>query len=230
MSNTRALHQSSRHAALAGYEVRATKKREYIDQFKVLLRELYASDSRMKGFREDPMADELHYNDPDNHVLLALQGDRVIGGICVRISTPEFPIKLDMENDILPLEGKTEFVLGDLFPQLDLKNYAYAECNRVVLHPDYRDGRVLNSLVAALANLCERYHVRYLFAFSDLVRLRTYRRAIKTVGEDAHICDDLKLSLKYDPDGLKMYMIYGEFRSFKSTESSLVNSSTALAQ
>ncbi len=197
------------------YEIRATKKREYLDQFKILLRELYTSDSRMKGFCEDPDTDNSHYSDPDNHVVLAIKGERVIGGICIRISTPEYPIRLDMEDDILPLVGKESFSIQDLFPQLDLANYAYAECNRIVLHPDFRDGDLLDDLVASLVGLCDRYHVRHLFAISDLVRLRSYRKAIRKVGEDAHICSNLNLSMRQDFDGLKIQMIYGEFSAFK---------------
>ena len=210
------------------YEIRATKKREYIDQFKVLLKDLYASDPRMKGFREDSTTDDLHYKDPDNHVLLALHGDKVIGGICVRISTPEFPVRLDLENDILPENGQSEFHLQDLFPNLDLKNYAYAECNRVVLHPDYRDGELLKRLLIAPRDLCERYHVRYIFAFSDLVRLRTYRRAFKSMDEEVEICD-ADFSLRYNPEGLKMRMLYGEFRAFREARQIAENQQTAAA-
>ena len=109
-----------------GYEVRATKKREHVGQFTVLLRDLYNSDPRMVGFRDDPKSDEKRYSDPDNHVLLIFHDNRVIGGACLRISTPEYPVSLALENDILPQPGQPFFSLRNQFPSLTLEQYAYA--------------------------------------------------------------------------------------------------------
>ncbi len=202
---------------IKGYEVRATKKREHVDQFKALLRNLYESDERMRGFKENPSMDDQHYSDPDNHVILAFDEGRVIGGLRMRISTPEYPLVLDMENEIVCPFGKERLHLQDLFPELDLQNYAYAEVSCVATEPEYRNGEVLQSLLSGMLDLVAKYHVRHVFAYSDLLRLRSYKKVMKTLGEEVHVCMKLPpLILKYHVEGLRMYMMQAESSLFRA--------------
>lgn len=212
--NTIALKNSG-SAYISGYEVRATKKREHLDEFKALLRELYESDERMRGFKENPSMDDQHYSDPDNHVILAFDEGRVIGGLRMRISSPEYPLVLDMERDIICPFGKDRLHMQDLFPEYDLKNYAYAEVGWVTAHPDYRDSTLLQSLLAKLVEVGERYHVRYVFAYGNLIRLRKYRQLMKNMEQDIRIRMDLPPLQQRDPEGDKMYMMCVESRLFR---------------
>lgn len=214
MSNTIALRSTSHAAMRAGYEVRATKKREYISQFTVLLRDLYNNDPRMVGFRDDPKADEKRYSDPDNHVLLIFHDNRVIGGACLRISTPEYPVSLELEDDMLSQSGQPFFSLRNQFPTLDLEHYAYAECSYVAIHPDFRNGEVLRSLFTSIIDFYQKYHVRYMFAAGDLVRLRTYKRVLKCLNEEVNIME----RLGYESENVRLNLLFGEFRSYREAQ------------
>ncbi len=201
--------------SIKSYTVRATRNREHLEQFKSLLRDLYVSDERMAGFRDDPLTNDEHYSDPDNHTILVIQNNRIVGGACLRISSPEYPIILHLETDILPLGGKFYFSLREHFPMLELDQYVYAECNDIALHPDFRNGEILRSLLGAVAEYCNKYHVRYLFGLSTAARLRTYKSIFASLGEShSTICHQLDIPMKQKYEGQKMHLLCGESKSF----------------
>src|SRR5436309_2377054 len=117
------------------YAVRFTRDPDLIGQYKLLRKELYAIDPRFVGFRLFNEIGAENYEDPDDQMLILYNGNRCYGGACLRVSTPQHPVVLDLENDILPDTGKYYFSLRERFPEMELGQFAYAEFNRIVLHP-----------------------------------------------------------------------------------------------
>ena len=76
---------------------------------------------------------------------------------------------------------------------------------------------MLRALFNGIIEFYQRYHVRYLFAASDIVRLRTYKRVLKCLGEEVSI---LK-ALGYEREGVQMHMLYGEFKSYREAQETL---------
>ncbi|MGO9464932.1 MAG: hypothetical protein ACLQIB_10585 [Isosphaeraceae bacterium] len=104
-------------------------------EFRKLRRQMFHADRRSVGFRIFNTESAEDYKDPDDQMLILHDHQRVYGGAYVRISTPNHPLVLGIEQDILPPPGKFYFSLREQFPELELDKYAYAELGRFLLHP-----------------------------------------------------------------------------------------------
>lgn len=201
------------------YQMRFTKNYDLIEQYKLLRKELYPKDPRFKGFRFFTQIGAEDYEDPDHQMLMLYNGNRCYGGACLRVSTPKRPTILDLENDIMPGKDKYFFSLKERFPEMELDKYAYAEFNRIVLHPSLRTGEATRRIFQAVLDRCIDYRVRYLFGIGDKVRIRLYRQIYTNAGMECKIRDDVDIPLRQEYEGMKMQLLWGDMKRFHAVES-----------
>lgn len=194
-----------------GVDLTFTRDRYLISQYKRLRKSMYEIDPRFVGFRFFNDAHAEYYEDPDDQMLIVQHDGEVMGGGCLRISTPQRPIMLDLENDILPEPGKFYFSLRDRFPELELHRYAFAEFNRIVLHPSLRKGHVTRQMFKLVLQRCIEYRVRYMFATSDRVRTRLYKQIYHDAGEGG-VRKDVDIAMRDEYEGVKMYLMIGDMK------------------
>ena len=142
------------------YEMRFTRDSRLITQYKQLRKRLYGIDRRFVGFREFADTAAENYEDPDDQMLILHDDHHVYGGACLRISTPQHPIILNSEQDIMPPPGKFYFSLREHLPEMELGRYAYSEFVRIVIDPRLRKGLALKELYRAALERCVQYRVR----------------------------------------------------------------------
>lgn len=196
------------------YEMCFTRNKDLISQYKLLRKQLYETDHRFVGFRIFKESDAEDYEDLDNHMLILFNGNECYGGACLRISTPEKRVTLDLENDIVLATDKKIFSLREHFPEMELEKYAYAELSRVVIHPSLRKGKATRGIFQAILRRCIDYRVRYLVGIGDKVRTRLYKQIYHAMGLDAYVRDDVDICLLEEYEGLKMYLLVGDMKPF----------------
>jgi hypothetical protein len=196
------------------YELRFTRDRRLIAKYKQLRRKLYDIDPRFVGFRIFSDDEAENYEDADDQMLILHDGDTCYGGACLRVSTPQRPVILDLEQDILPEPGKFYFSLRERFPELGLDKYAYGEFNRVVLDPRLRKGDALRKIFQAVLDRCLEHRVRYLLSISDVARGRLYRQIYRNAGMDCFIRKDTDIPMRREYEGMKMYLLHGDMKPF----------------
>ncbi len=135
---------------------------------------------------------------------------RVYGGAYVRISTPNHPLVLGIEQDILPPPGKLYFSLREQFPELALGKYAYAELGGFLLHPSMRTSSIIRQMMFSALAHCLDCQVRYFFILSDRARTRLYRQVYSAAGVNCTLCDKLDIPMRPEYEGLKMYLLLGD--------------------
>lgn len=202
----------------SGYEMRFTRDRDLITEYRQLRRQLYHIDPRFVGFREFSDTAAENYEDPDDQMLILHDDRHVYGGACLRIATPRHPVILDLEQDVLPAPGKFYFSLGEHFPELQLDRWAYAEFNRIVLHPSLRKGEATRRMFQAVLERCIRYRIRFLFGIGDRVRTRLYKQIYSNCGLPA-VPHSIDIPMRAEYEGIKMYLIYGDMKKFHVTAS-----------
>lgn len=195
------------------YQMRFTRNKKLIADYARLRKRLYASDPRFVGFRIFNDAGAEDYADPNDQMLILHDGRRCLGGACLRISTPEDPVILDLEQDILPSAGKFYFSLRENLPDLELHRHAYAEFNRIVLDPSLRKGEATRRIFQAVLERCIQFRVRYMFGIGDKVRTRLYRQVYHSIGLDSRIRDDVNIPIRREYEGKKMYLLAGDCAS-----------------
>lgn len=199
------------------YDMRFTRNLDLIAQYKLLRHELYKIDPRFVGFRFFNEISAEDYEDPDHQMLILYNGNRCYGGACLRISTPKHPVVLDLENDILPTSGKYYFSLRERFPEMELDKYAYAEFNRIVLHPSLRKGEATRRIFQAVLDRCVQNRVRYMFGIGDRVRVRLYRQIYHNAGMECRVRDDVDIPMRTEYEGMKMQLLWGDMKKFHAT-------------
>lgn len=204
-------HLPSGHGDVA-YGMHFTRDGDLIAKYRSLRKELYGIDPRFVGFRIFNQIGAENYNDPDDQMLILNNGRNCYGGACLRVSTPNHPVILDLEQDIQPPQGKFYFSLKDHMPELELDRYAYAEFNRIVLDPRLRKGEATRQMFQAVLERCLDYRVRYLFGIGDRVRTRLYRQIYRNMGLDASIRDDVDIPMREEYEGVKMYLLWADLK------------------
>ena len=194
------------------YEMHFTRDKDLINQYKKLRQSLYDSDPKFVGFRIFSHTSTENYNDPDNQMLILHHGKECYGGGGVRISMPQRPVILEIEQDILPPSGKCCFSLRERFPELELNKYAYAEFGRFALRPDMRTNSIIKEMHLSTMRRCLDYRVRYFFTLSDKVCTRLYKRIYTNAGALCTICNDLDIPMRSEYEGLKMHLMVGDLK------------------
>ena len=200
-----------------GYEMRFTRNKELIAEYKYLRKRLYGIDRRFIGFREFTPRQPRITRIPTTRCSFSMRVTGSVAGL-VRISTPKHPVILDLEQDILPSGGEYYFSLPRHLPELGLDKYAYAEFNRIVLHPALRKGEAARRMFQAVLDRCIRYRVRDLFGIGDKVRTRLYKQIYNRFGLPA-IPNGVDIPMREQYEGVKMYLIYGDMKRFHAAPS-----------
>lgn len=194
-----------------------TRDRNLIAQYRRLRRDLYEIDPRFVGFRMFNDTHAEYYEDPDDQMLILQCGGEVVGGARLRISTPQHPVMLDLENDILPRKGKFYFSLREELPHLQLHKYAFAEFIRIALHPSLRKGVVLRQMFQVVLKRCIEYRVRYMFGIGDHSRRRLYQLMYREQNLKALVPPGLNLEMRPEYEGIEMYLIYTDMKHLFET-------------
>lgn len=196
------------------YRVKFTRNKTLIHQYKQLRKQLYDIDKRFVGFRYFNELNAENYEDPDDHMLILHDRHQCYGGACLRISTPKHPVMLDLENDILPESGKFYFSLREHLHDMQLNKHAYAEFNRIVLHPSLRKGEATRRIFRTVLERCIKHKVRYMFGIGDRVRIRLYKQIYTNFGMDCQIQENVDIPLREEYEGMKMYLLSGDLKNF----------------
>ncbi len=199
------------------YEAKLTRDPALINQYRLLRKKLYGVDERFVGFRLFNSIGAEDYDDPDNQMILITNGNRCFGGVSLRISTPQQPVILDLENDIMPDPGQYYFSLRERLPAMELDKYAYAECSRMTLHPSIRSREATRRLLKAVLEQCIAQRARYIFAISSMARLRFYKQIYASLGQSGYIPEGIDIPMRPEYEGLKMYLSCGDMQHFHAT-------------
>ncbi|MFC6668979.1 hypothetical protein [Marinobacterium aestuariivivens] len=124
-------------------------------------------------------------DDRKGHVLIARDGDCCIGGARISGSTPGDPARLPVESD--------DFILEELFPELQRQRLSYCQWTRLAILPRYRTTEVLRAQCLALIKGSAELNYGYAFNVTGTVRARLYRRLHKNLGYDYEICDHIHI-------------------------------------
>ena len=120
-----------------------------------------------------------------------------------------------MEKDILPAPGKWYFSLRESLPELELDKYAYAEFNRLVIHPAFRTGVLTKRIFEAIQGPLSRWPCPLYLRFQrchagTLLQAafhpgRTGRRRLATTGYS---------TTSANTKSTKMVLFYGDTKPF----------------
>lgn len=141
----------------------------------------FRDDLQLAGFdgREDAW-------DRCSHLLVALDGNRCIGG--VRISG-SVAVK-DEGQPTIPLEAHGAQV-PQLLPELATGGGPYCQPTRLAIVRDYRQPRVLNAFTTAIATQSAALGFSHCIAVAGMARSRFYRRIFHACGYGYRIYDNL---------------------------------------
>jgi hypothetical protein len=206
------------------YEVKVTHEPALLNQYKLLRNKLYGIDERFVGFRIFNTIGAEDYDDPNHIMILLTNGNRCYGGARLTISTPQNPMILDLENDILPDPGKYYFSLRERLPELELHQYGYAECSRFALHPSLRTKQATRAILKSVLSIIEERRIRYLFCIGDRIRTRFYRQIFTTLNQP-HMpqLDQVQIPMRPEYEGLKMMLLGGDTKHFHKNPETLLN-------
>lgn len=104
------------------------------------------------------------FYDSCSEILIARLGKLCVGGARITVKKPD--IRLPMEGD--------DFNLEALLPEYDLKHNTYAECSRLAMLPQFRDGDNITDMYATLNAKGVSMGVRYAFAIAPISQARGY--------------------------------------------------------
>jgi hypothetical protein len=197
--------------------MRFTRDQTLISDYKKLRERLYKIDPRFVGFRMFGEHEVENYDRPDDQMLILHDERHCYGAVCIHISTPEHPIILDLEKDILPPPGEQRFSLRRSFPAMELDRYAYAELSHMLLDPSLRKGNAVRHIIRCALERFIEYRVRYMFTFSDALRTRFYKQVYKGLDVECIIDKNLDIPMRPEYEGHKMYLIHADMKKFHIT-------------
>ncbi|MCX7098863.1 MAG: hypothetical protein NTV43_13255 [Methylococcales bacterium] len=192
---------------------------ELVTKYKILRKKLYRTDPKFIGFREFAYPGAEDYHDPDNQMLIIHDDQNVYGGVSLRISTPNNPILLNLEKDILPSTGEKYFSLKARLPELRLNECAYAEFDNLVLCNTLRTGNYIRRLFQLLLKRCIDHRVHYMFGMGDNTRVRLYRQIYINLNVDGGIHRGIDVPMRTEYEDKKMYIVFGEITKFHTKSS-----------
>ncbi len=136
--------------------------------------------------------------DDISDILIARRGRQCIAGGRLTISTPE-------ARKMLPLE-KVDFMLADLFPELDLHECTYGEFSRLAILPEFRGGAVFPEIARRFIKRAIDQGVEYAFNIAPQPLARSYRQAVQLFGLSWSVRHDIPVPDREEYEGIKMVM------------------------
>lgn len=144
-------------------------------QYYRLRKLIYASDL---GFYLEALEDT---HDKHSEVLAVMHQNRCVGG--VRLTSVKA-----LGATLLPMEDEG-FRLKTLFPELGVPSVVYGELSRLILLPEFRNGKVAEKIYRRVYQKCRQLGMTYLFAITPRVQARRYLLDAKQMGFAARIAD-----------------------------------------
>ena len=157
-----------------------TNDPDALQQYYWLRGQLYKSQWGLKHYR----GQEDKY-DNISHILLAKQGLQCIGGARLTLSTPHQPQILPMENE--------NFLLQQLFAELDMHETTYGECSHVMVLEDFSEDIVFAEILRQLTRKAISQGVDYVFNVLPVPLARSYRQTMKLLGIDIKACAHIRV-------------------------------------
>ncbi len=156
-----------------------TRERQLLRQYC----EMYQRECRIV---DDPdfLAAEEDYN-RDAHILIARIGSECIGGGRLSIRSTE-------QTKPLPIEI-ADFRLENCFPGLKRPGMRYGEVSRLVLRPEFRDGRASLEMWKQFGQKIIDLDLAVTYAAAPLINLRAYRKHCRSLGAEVKIHMDVEL-------------------------------------
>ena len=145
--------------------------------------------------------------DDTSYLMVARKGLLVIGGGRLTVSTAA-------QRMAMPLEGP-DFVLADVFPELDLKSHTYGEFSRLAILPEYRAGNVFPELAKRFISKAVAEGVDFAFNMAPLPLARSYRQAMQMFGMSWKICNHIVVPDREEYEGIKMAISIMDLRPLR---------------
>jgi len=187
-----------------------------IKKFITLRQKLYKEDKRFIGYRLNIKENYLNKN---HSMLLLNEGSECIGGAGFTIHEPGSDTLLPLEQCIIEelekKEDKARYCLQNLLSQYELKDKRYAEFNRIVISPRFRNGELTKIIFNKILEKAVELKVDYLFGLADALRSRYYKGLYKRLGLSVNIHYDTKLPTLNNFEEIPMYINSLDLRSFK---------------
>lgn len=161
--------EKARHKSLDKITYEFTTEPKLLEQYYKLREHCYREDLHLDDF--SGAEDEY---DSIGHIIVVRQGDMVVGGARLVISSPENRIRLPLEED--------GFLMKDLFPELDLDNVSYCEFTRFIVSPEFREGAVCKEITRRMIDSAIQEGCIYQFSIAPLLQARNSRMIGKHLG------------------------------------------------
>lgn len=154
-----------------------------LSQYYKLREDCYRQDLGIKGFS----GSEEDY-DKIGSIAIARVGRRVIGGARMVMSLPNKRMKLPLEEE--------NFIMKDLFPELELDKKGYFEIGRFAVRTGYRDAHISRSIANVLFSNAILNDCFYQFIVSSLNLFRNHRMIVYRLGFSHELLEHINVPTK----------------------------------
>lgn len=157
----------------------------WFEQYLALREECFRKELGIEGFSES-----LDHYDLSGYLLLVIDGDVCVGGARLNEATSGGSAVLPVETD--------DFMLSQLFPELNQPGTRYAQWTRLAVHESYRTNSVLSQLGAAMSDVSVQRDHHYCFNISGAARARLYRKLYQLQGIRCEIRHEVEVPVESD--------------------------------
>lgn len=188
-----------------------TRDQAVMDSYLRLRQLLDCNDERFKGFRLFSFNNKKKETlKKQERMVVIKNGTECVGGaklsLCLENNRLLLPSELDMTSDLIGTSRK-KYLFRNLFPDFHLEQKNYGELGNISLHPDYRDGDYLVTLIAKLLLESFENNLDYLLAMTDKIRWRRYNQIAKKFDTSVVLHKEIEVPVKKDYEGIKMHLI-----------------------
>lgn len=157
----------------------------WFEQYLVLREECFRKELGISGFSQS-----LDRYDLSGYLLLVIADGVCVGGVRLNEATIG-------GSDTLPLESDN-FMLNQIFPELNQLGTRYAQWTRLAVHEAYRSTSVLSQFAAAMSELSVKRDHHYCFNISGAARARFYRKLYRLQGIHCEIRREVEVPVGGD--------------------------------
>lgn len=153
----------------------------------------------------------------DTHVIVAMDGDKCVGGSVVTIN--------QCDNDtLIPIESD-KFRFKDAFPDFELDKNPYASFKSFAILPEYAKWGISDNIFLCVYNLCISHNVTFLFTASHPSSARRNRVGLSRLrlGLDINVRDDVKLPYEERWNGEQRHLLVVDFRKLYEKDRSNID-------
>lgn len=175
-----------------------TRDPGFLHQYYILRESMFINVWGLKSFsgREDT-------HDRYSNILIARQGNHVVGGIRITTKSQRPLRKLPMEHD--------DFILEKVVPDLNLKECRYGEKSRFAILSDLRNKDTSVQLTGHAVRKCTEMGLKYVFAICPYSLARSYRMLAIVHHLDSYIRDDVVIPDREEFEGIPMALLVFDY-------------------